>query len=173
MRSLVVVVAVVACGPSARERAAREAQSFECKDRTVSYTATHHMGGDEIGVQMDCTEAGPRIQRWRTNKAGQRTADTKALTPGEFDNVWREIDGVGWPNLKDCANGTNGKQDPIYVFDIKDDQNHASFQCQSQSMPYPYNTIVDPLDVAAQQGGKQLGDDEPDDLKALDKKPKQ
>ena len=86
--------------------------------------------------------------------------------------MWREIDGTGWPNLKDCGNGTGGKQDPIYTFDIKDDQNKSSFQCQSREMPYPYNTIVDPLDMQSQKGGKQLGDDEPADLKALDKKKK-
>ena len=33
-------------------------------------------------------------------------------------------------------------------------------------MPYPYNTIVDPLDLAAQQGRGQLGDPEPAELKA-------
>ncbi|HEU0034169.1 MAG TPA: hypothetical protein VFQ53_26255 [Kofleriaceae bacterium] len=167
----VVVGGAVGCGMSARERAAREAQPFECKDRIASYVATHHMAGDELGVQMDCAEAGPRIKRWRTDKTGKRDEDSHPITPGEFDRVWREIDGTGWPNLHDCANGTNGKRDPVYVFDIRDDQNKATFQCQSQSMPYPYNVIVDPLDVAAQRGRKQLGDDEPAELKELDKKP--
>ena len=175
MRSVGLVLVLVGCG-TARQQAMREAsivpEAFECKDRIVSYIVAHHMGGDEIGVQMDCTEAGPRIKRWRMDKAGKRYEDAKPLTPGEFDGVWREIDGTGWPNLQDCANGMNGKQDPVYVFDIKDDQNKASFQCQSQAMPYPYNTIVDPLDVAAQKDRGQLGDDEPEELKALDKKQK-
>jgi hypothetical protein len=39
-------------------------------------------------------------------------------------------------------------------------------------MPYPYNDISDPLDMLA-NSGKQLGDDEPADAKALDKKDKQ
>jgi hypothetical protein len=173
MRSAWVVVLVALGCSGARDRARREAVDFQCRDRIASYIATHHMGGDEIGVQMDCAEAGPRIKRWRMNKQGQRVDDQHALSPVEFDNVWREIDGAGWPNLKDCGNGTNGKQDPIYTFDIKDDQNKASFQCQSKSMPYPYNTIVDPMDVAAQRDRKQLGDDEPADLKALDHKQKQ
>ena len=59
------------------------------------------------------------------------------------------------------------------VFDIKDDQNKASFQCQTRVMPYPYNDITDPLDLAAMQGRNQLRDDEPDDAKKLDKKDKQ
>ena len=53
---------------------------------------------------------------------------------------------------------------------MHDDEQKSSFQCQSQSMPYPYNTIVDPLDVAAQKSGKQLGDPEDAELKKLDKK---
>jgi hypothetical protein len=174
MRSVVVFAAMVlsGCG-GARAQAKLEAQDFECKDRIASYSAAHHMGGDEVGVQMDCAEAGPRIKRWRMDRQGKRNEDVKPITPGEFDATWREIDGAGWPNLKDCANGTSGKQDPIYTFDIKDDQNQATFQCQSESMPYPYNTIVDPLDVTAQKGRGQLGDDEPAELKALDKKQKQ
>ncbi len=174
MRSFACVglILVASCGSSAHKQAEREAQSFDCKERLASYVVSHHMAADELGVQMDCVDAGPRIKRWRSDKQGVRQEDARALTPGEFDAVWREIDGTGWPNLKDCGNGTAGKQDPVYVFDIKDDQNKASFQCQSQSMPYPYNTIVDPLDAAAQRGRKQLGDDEPDELKTIDKKAK-
>jgi len=170
--AILVVGALLGCGASTRQQAQREVQPFECKERLASYMVSHHMGGDELGVQMDCTDAGPRIKRWRSDRQGVRQEDARALTPAEFDSVWREIDGTGWPNLKDCGNGTGGKQDPIYTFDIKDDQNKATFQCQSQSMPYPYNGLVDPLDVAAQQGRKQLGDDEPSDLKVLDTKAK-
>jgi hypothetical protein len=175
MRSLAaiaIVVGAAGCGGARREQATREAEDFACKDRLVSYVVSHHMGGDELGVQMDCSEAGPRIKRWRTDKAGNREDDARGLTPGEFDRVWNEIDGTGWPNLKDCANGSSGKQDPIYVFDVRDDQSKASFQCQSTSMPYPYNGIVDPLDVAAQAGRGQLGDPEPAQMKALEKKAK-
>ena len=161
-----------ACGGGARELAQREAQDFECRDRIVSYTATGHIGGDELGVQMDCAAAGPRIKRWKTDRTGNRIDDARSLAPSEFDRVWREIAGTGWENLKDCTTGTLGKQDPVYVFDIKDDQNQATFQCQSTTLPFPYNGIADPLDVAAQRGRGQLGDEEPAELKALDQKAK-
>jgi hypothetical protein len=165
-------VACAACGGS-RAQVEAEKESFLCKDRVASYMATKHMAGDEVGVLMDCKEAGPRIKRWRTDKMGARQEDSHPITPGEFDKTWREIDGTGWPNLHDCANGSLGKSDPVYVFDIKDDQNTASFQCQTRDMPYPYNDITTPLDMLAQQGHKQLGDDEPAEAKALDKKDKQ
>ena len=171
MRKLVLLFLVVACGPSRQQKALAEQEQFQCKDRLVSYVVSGHMAASELGVQMDCSD-GPRIKRWKVDKQGQRVDDARAMTPGEFDRVWREIDGTGWVNLKDCANGTGGKQDPIYVFDIKDDQNKSSFQCQSVSMPYPYNGLVDPLDVASQQGRGQLGDEEPAELKALEKKQK-
>jgi len=165
MRELVlaVVAAGLACGGARRDQVARETQPFSCRGRIASYVVAHHLGGEELGVQIDCAQLGPRLQRWRTDKVGTRQEDARSMTPGEFDDIWREIDGTGWPNLRDCTNGTGGKRDPIYMFDVKDDQNQASFQCQSQSMPFPYNAIVDPLDVAAQRGRRQLDPGDPDD----------
>ena len=171
MRKLIALVVLVACGGRQKsEYGGEDNDRFDCKDRLVSYVVSGHMGASELGVQMDCAQ-GPHIKRWKVDKQGKRLEDERAMSGSEFDAVWRQIDGTGWVNLKDCANGTNGKQDPIYVFDIKDDSNKSSFQCQSTSMPYPYNGLVDPLDVAAQQGRGQL-EDEPEDLKALDKKKK-
>jgi hypothetical protein len=167
MRELIIVSLLCACGGAQRDQVAREAETFRCRDRTAGYIATGHMAGAEVGIVIDCSAAGPRIKRWRVDNAGTRQEDARSMTPGEFDKIWREIDGTGWPNLRDCANGTAGKNDPIYKFDVKDDQNQASFQCQSQSMPYPYHDLVDPLDLAAQQGG-ELGDDQPPASKARD-----
>jgi hypothetical protein len=163
----------VIAGCSGAQRADREAQQFNCKERMASYIATKHIGGDELGVMMDCDTAGPRIKRWKTDKNGVRVEDERAVSPAAFDRAWKEIDGTGWAYLKDCSNGSLEKRDPVYVFDVKDDQQKATFQCQTREVPYPYNDITDPLDMLAQQGGKQLGDDEPADAKALDHKDKQ
>ena len=169
MRSLLAVVVLVGCG-GAQKQANEEAQDFSCKDRVISYIVTKHIAADEIGVQMDCAQHGPRIQRWKIDKQGTRVEDARNITPGAFDDVWRQIAGSGWENLKDCTTGTLGDCDPVYVFDVKDDQNQASFQCQTKPpVPFPYNTLIDALDVEAQKGG-QLGDDEPAEMKALDKK---
>lgn len=170
MRELIIAVLVCACGGAQRDQVTREAQAFSCRDRTASYVVSRHMAGSELGVEIDCAPAGPRIKRWRVDSAGSRQEDARSMTPGEFDKIWREIDGTGWPNLRDCTNGSGGKGDPIYKFDIKDDQNQASFQCQSQAMPYPYHDLVDPLDLAAQDGRGQLGDDEPPEVKQLERK---
>ena len=169
MKSTIFIVALAACG-GRQSQADREAHAFACRDRTASYMAVKHIAGEELGVQIDCATAGPRIKRWKQIKGSPRVEDERAITPVDFDKVWKEIDGTGWTYLKDCSNGSLDKRDPVYVFDIKDDSNKASFQCQTREVPYPYNDITDPLDMLAQQGGKQLGDDEPADAKALDHK---
>jgi hypothetical protein len=172
MRHGWVLIAIAGCS-GAQRRADEESQYFSCRERSVSYIASKHIGGDEIGVQMDCEANGPRILRWRTDKSGHRVADERALKPSDFDKAWKEIDGTGWAYLKDCANGSLDPRDPVYVFDIKDDQQKATFQCQTRVVPYPYNDISDTLDLLASQGRKQLGDDEPAEAKALDHKDKQ
>jgi hypothetical protein len=170
---LVIFVAALAACSGRQNQADREARQFECRERTASYVAIKHIAGEELGVALDCEEAGPRIRRWKTDKNGHRIADERALSPGDFDKTWREIDATGWSLLKDCANGSLQKSDPVYVFDVKDDTNKATFQCQTREVPYPYNDITDALDLMAAQGRKQLGDDEPAEAKALDHKDKQ
>lgn len=162
MRSapLLVLAAAAGCG-GAQDQANREAQRFSCDGRIASYVATHHLAGDEVGVQLECPNQGPRILRWRSDKLGQRVEDTRSMTPGEFDRIWRSIEGTGWQNLRDCTTGSGGKDDPIYVFDIRDESAQATFQCQSVTMPHPYYGLVHPLDLAAHQGRPQLGGGEP------------
>ena len=167
-RALLLAI-LVACG-GGRAQIAREGAEFACKDRSASYMTTKDIGGYERGVLLDCAQAGPRVKRWKTDKAGTRIEDAHGISPDEFEHTWKEIEGTGWQNLRDCTNGTLEKRDPVYVFDVKDDQATASFQCQTHEMPYPYNDISDPLDLAATKGRRQLGDDEPDDAKKLEHK---
>lgn len=161
----------VACGGHQGAAADPSAADFQCRERSISMMTTFS-GGNEHGILMDC-KAGPRIKRWRTEKSGKHDEDVRAIDAAMFDHVWSQIDATGWPNLHDCANGSRGKTDPDYTFDIKDDQNSASFDCQTREMPYPYNGISDPLSLTANQGRPQLGDDEPPDAKAVIDKEKQ
>ncbi len=192
MRRLALAL-LVACGGHKPVDSAT-ATPFVCRDRLASYVATGHLSGDEIGVEIDCAQVGPRIKRWRSDKAGTRQDDAHSLTAQQFDDLWNEIDTTGWQSLKNCTNGStdksgarptrssakggaevDDKHDPIWVFDVKDDQNKASFECQARVAPAPYNGIVDPLDLAANRGTHQLGDDDPAAAKAKvsDKKAKQ
>src|SRR5213075_3236199 len=112
---VLIAVLVAACG-GAQKRANEDMQSFACKNRYASYVATGHISGDELGVQMDCAEAGPRIKRWRTDKAGKHEEDAHPITPNDFEKAWKEINGTGWENLHDCTNGSLEKRDPVYQF---------------------------------------------------------
>lgn len=169
--SAAMMTLAVACGGTRAH--VGDGERFTCKQRSASYVATKHISCDELGVLIDCHERGPRIVRWCTDKLGTRQEDSRAISPDAFETVWREIEATGWQNLRDCANGSLEKTDPVYVFDVKDDQHKASFQCQTRVVPFPYNNITDPLDLAANQGRKQLRDDEPPEAKALDHKDKQ
>lgn len=148
-----------ACRP-ARGPAAVVAGDFACRDRLVSYVVNGALGGDELGVQIDCQEAGPRLRRWRVDRAGHRVDDSRAMTGEEFDHVWGELDGIGWRYLKDCPAGA-GKRDPIYTFDVRDDQAHGTFSCQARVVPYPYDAFVNQLDLAATVGRPELDDEAP------------
>jgi hypothetical protein len=172
MKRVVLVAVLASCGGT-NKQVQREQQAFNCKERSASYVVVGDISGDERGVLLDCAEAGPRIKRWKTDKQGTRQEDTRAVTPGDFDKAWAQVQGTGWENLRDCTNGSLEKRDPVYQFDIKDDENKATFSCQTREVPYPYFDITNPLDMLGSQGRKQLGDDEPADLKALDKKDKQ
>jgi len=168
MNRVVLLAVLAACGGT-NKQVQREQQAFDCKDRYATYIVVGDISGDERGVQLDCADAGPRIKRWKTDKTGKHVEDSRNITPGQFDTAWTQIQGTGWENLKDCSNGSLGKRDPVYQFDIKDDQNKASFSCQTREVPYPYFDITNSLDQLAMQGVQQLGGDVPDELDQKDK----
>ena len=145
MNRVVLLAVLAACGGT-NKQVQREQQAFDCKDRYATYIVVGDISGDERGVQLDCADAGPRIKRWKTDKTGKHVEDSRNITPGQFDTAWTQIQGTGWENLKDCSNGSLGKRDPVYQFDIKDDQNKASFSCQTREVPYPYFDITNSLD---------------------------
>lgn len=86
------------------------------------------MAGDELGVAIDCQDAGPRVRRWVAQRDGTREESAKSLTPGEFDDIWARVDGTGWRNLTDCEQAA-GKGDPVYTFDAKDWNATVTFGC--------------------------------------------
>ena len=150
--TLAAATLAAACGAS-HGHAESDQATFDCRDRSASYLATHTMGGD-VGIQMDCKEQGPRLLQWRTGSDGKRIEKSRVMTPAEFDKIWNQIDATGWPNMQDCT-GSGKADDPVYQFMVSDDQNHASFSCQAREMPYPYNDISDPLLMAASRSGQQ------------------
>lgn len=145
---VVVAALAAACGnPNAQQL--RENADFRCKDRSVAYTVIGSLAGPEVGVQLDCAVAGPRILRWTVSADGVRDERSASLGVHEFDRIWDRIDGSGWRNLQDCA-GSGGEHDPVYDIEVKDwnHQNHVTC-VHAGPLPFPYNTIVDEVDLRA------------------------
>jgi hypothetical protein len=140
-------VGVLGCGGNKDPQVPSSWANFECKDRSAAYDVVGGMQGQEAGVTLDCKN-GPQVVRWVEDKDGTRTEDSAALTPGEFNDVWIRIDGIGWHHLGDCA-GDLGADVPVYRFDIADWNGTATFQCDSMDPPFPYNTVVDELNQLA------------------------
>ncbi len=146
MRLLVLSLFLAACG--AKQTGQTESlDQFDCKDRKAAYFVVGSMAGNEAGVEISC-KGGPRVSRYVVDKGGTKVEDARALTPGEFDDVWRRIDGTGWHHLDDCP-GEKGKDIPVYQFDLADWNGSKSFECDSTSPPFPYDSIIQELDQLA------------------------
>lgn len=148
------VVAAGCANPNAR--LARENAEFRCRDRSASYTVVGSLAGAEVGVQLDCAVAGPRIVRWTVDRDGNRAEQAASLGVHEFDRIWARVDASGWRNMQDCT-GSGGERDPVYDIEMKDWQHQKAFACvHAGPLPFPYNTIVDELDLrAAAIGGPE------------------
>lgn len=142
------VVVVAACGGSKEATMPSSWADFDCRDRVASYFVVGSMAAAEAGVQLDCNVAGPRVLRWTVDKDGTRVEDSGNVTPGEFDDVWKRIEGVGWRHLDDCPPDLD-EGAPVYTFDVKYLDEGATFQCESLRPVYPWNTLVDELDQLA------------------------
>jgi hypothetical protein len=144
---LLLIVLLAGCKKS-EPAMPRSWATFECKDRRASYFVVGGMAGQEAGAQMDCNVQGPRVLRWVEDKDGTKTEDSAAITPGEFNDVWTRINGVGWQNLGDCAPDL-GNDIPVYTYDIGDWDKQATFECTALDPPFPYNTLIDELNQLA------------------------
>jgi hypothetical protein len=160
---LLLASAAVACGGGQRGGGDEDRASFDCNDRMVGYVAHGTMAAPEVGVAVDCAERGPRLVRWRVESDGTRAEDARGMTTGEFDALWRKIEGTGWRDLGDC--NASGFDAPTYMFSFRTAEQASSCECQHTEPPYPYHAILRELDALAARG-KQLGPDDiaPDEI---------
>ena len=148
LAALVVGLAASAgcANPNAQQRSNAE---FRCRDRSAAYTVIGSLAGTEVGVQFDCAVAGPRIMRWMVGRDGAREEQQASLRVGEFDRIWERINATGWRNMNDCT-GSGGERDPVYDIEVKDWTHQRVFGCvHAGPLPFPYNNIVDELDLRA------------------------
>lgn len=152
MKQTILVVSVAGvlagCGGSKEPQMPSSWANFECKDRKVAYFVVGSMAAQEAGVQIDCATAGPRVLRYTVEKDGTRVEDSGNITPGEFDDLWKRVEGVGWRHLGDCPPDVSGDV-PVYTFDVADWESSATFQCDALRPTFPWNTLIDELDQFA------------------------
>jgi hypothetical protein len=115
---------------------------------------TGSFAGPEVGVVVDCAERGPRIMKWQViGVTGDRKSMERSLSPGEFHELWQRIESTGWRHLGNCANPEAVDGDPMYKIDIQDDDLSVSLECDGKVLPFPYDRIVNELDLKAAEYG--------------------
>jgi hypothetical protein len=145
-------VALVAagCGGSQKAAASDDDRNFQCKDRRIAYIVTGSFAGPEVGVVVDCAERGPRIMKWQVvGVTGDKQTMAHSLTTGEFHELWQRIESTGWRHLSNCNNPEAVDGDPKYKIGIQDESLSVSLDCDGKELPFPYDRIVNELDLKA------------------------
>tara|TARA_R110002096_G_scaffold44526_12_gene120418 strand:+ start:45872 stop:46369 length:498 start_codon:yes stop_codon:yes gene_type:complete len=149
------VATLFSCSKQGKTATARDLSQFECNERRVEYFVAGGFGAEEAGVTMVCDNQNPRIEKWRVDD-GERSESTHELSSHQFNEVWIRIDSTGWRHLsEECKNPGAESDDPAYVIDVGDHAKNISINCQGKTLPFPYDRIVNELDLRAAGFGEQ------------------
>ncbi len=145
-----------ACGPGASTaKSKRDLSQFQCNERQVSYMLAGGFAADETGITMECKGNDPHIVKWRSDD-GKRKSSSFPLSGEQFDEVWDRIDATGWRQLEqDCNNPDAEEGDPSYLIDVSDYALSITINCDGKTLPFPYDRIVNELDLRAAGFGDQ------------------
>ena len=146
----------VACGPKAGGTAGkRDLSQFECNDRSISYMVAGGFAAEEAGVTVECSGENPRLTTWRLDD-GQRSEKSNPLGGEQFDTLWKNIDSTGWRHVDpECKNPNAKDGDPAYIIEVADHAMTVTLNCDGTSLPFPYDRIVNELDLRAAGFGDQ------------------
>ncbi len=161
-RALLVPVAVlaslitIACGPKADGAALkRDLSQFQCNERLISYMVAGGFAAEEAGVTVQCDGENPRIITWQLDD-GERSEKSNPLSGGQFDTLWDNIDASGWRHVQeDCKNPEAEDGDPAYLIEVGDHAQSVTLNCDGTTLPFPYDRIVNELDLRAAGFGDQ------------------
>ena len=121
--------------------------------RGVATSRRKHISGDEVGVQMDCKEAGPRIKRWRTDKLGNRQDDTHSITPRRVRATCGTRSTAPAGRTSTIARTAAARRAIRSTCSTsRTTRTRRRSRARPATMPYPYNDITDPLDLARAAG---------------------
>jgi hypothetical protein len=156
--ALVALVAGVACGGGKRSSGGPDVTDFECNERRIEYMVVGGFAADEAGVRMDCAGGKPVLTKWRLEANGERRTEPFDLSGEQFDATWEKVEATGWRFLDEkCANPGASPKDPIYSIDVGDGSKSVSLSCTGKELPFPYDRLVNELDLRAAGFGDDSG----------------
>jgi hypothetical protein len=149
-RACIALLLLAGCGATPPSGPGTGRVELACNERRAEYVVAGGFAALEVGVVIECTDAGATLARWRrTEPEGEPGRTTKRLAAGEFEELWSKVESTGWRNLEDCDNPAAAPGDPLYTFYISDHISRVSFTCVGKSLPFPYDRIVTEFDLAA------------------------
>ncbi len=153
----VAIVSLAACGAaSSKATSTGSLEDFECHDRAMAYTVTGGFAADEAGISIQCAETGaPSLTKWYLD-GGDRQEKTFPLSGEQFDDVWAKVDSSGWRFLdEECNNPDAAPSDPVYSMTVGDHAQSVDLSCTGKTLPFPFDRIVNELDLRAVGFGDQ------------------
>ena len=149
---------LIACGPKSGETMVkRDLSQFECNARVVAYRVTGGFAAEEAGVRVECDGKNPRLTQWRLDE-GERSEGVHPLSGEQFDTLWGNVDSTGWRQVdQDCENPNASDGDPVYHIEVADQALKVTLECAGKTLPFPYDRMVNELDLRAAGFGDQDG----------------
>jgi len=151
--ALISVLAAAGClgGGAKQTRAVDDdtVENFKCNGRRAEYVLVGGFVAPEMGIKVQCSDDQATLIKWTADDNGQRDEQSFDITRGDFQEVWRAFEDAGWRNLSDCLNSAAGDTDQVYTFEIADEDSRVSLTCQGKEQPFPYDRLVNALDIAA------------------------
>lgn len=144
--------AAVACGGAqgGSGRGPDDLSQFSCDERRAEYMVAGGFVAAEAGVTVECSGNDPRLTKWRMDESGARDSSTHRLTSSQFEDFWRRIDSTGWRYLDgSCANPNAAQSDPLYTIVVADHASNRTYTCAGRTLPFPYDRLVNELDLRA------------------------
>jgi hypothetical protein len=143
-----VVIAILAAGclggGSKQQRGGADdddIDEFKCNGRRAAYLLVGGFVAAEMGIQIQCAEDRPSLTKWTADESGEREEAKYPIGRDDFEQIWRAF--------ADCLNSAAKDDDQIYTFDVADDDSQVAFTCQGKEQPFPFDRLVNALDIAA------------------------
>ncbi len=145
--ALVGVLMVTACGGTQRHAGGGGAD-FKCGGRRAEYMESGSIMYAEQGVRMKCEGDVPMVEEYYDSDDGKEKKRSAKIGAGAWNKSWEDLENGGWRRLTDCSNPEAGDKDPIFTFEIADEDKTVTFRCQGKQLPFPFDTVLNALDNA-------------------------